>query len=162
MSWLDIVIIVIAAVGAFYGLKMGLIKAVLSLAGLVLGIFLAGQFYDDLGALMTFIKTEGVANGVAFAIILIGVMVIASVLASFLKWAASIVMLGWVNHVGGTVFGLFMGALLCGALLTLWKNTMNPPQFVADSALAQFLLDKFPIVLGLLPKEFDAVRSFFE
>ncbi|MFC2012259.1 CvpA family protein [Chloroflexota bacterium] len=162
MFWLDIVIIVIIAVGAFYGLKMGIIKAALSLAGLILGVFLAGQFYNEVGAWLTFIKSESVADGVAFAVILIGVMVIASVLASLLKWAASIVMLGWVNHVGGAVFGVFMGALLCGALLTLWQNSAIPPSFIANSALAQFLLDNFPVVLGLLPDEFDAVRSFFE
>jgi len=28
--------------------------------------------------------------------------------------------------------------------------------------IAPILLDKFPMVLGLLPDEFDAVRSFFQ
>jgi len=33
---------------------------------------------------------------------------------------------------------------------------------VADSALANFLLDSFPFILVLLPDEFDSVRSFFD
>ena len=33
---------------------------------------------------------------------------------------------------------------------------------VDDSALAALLLDSFPVVLALLPSEFDSVRSFFQ
>lgn len=161
MNWLDIVIIVVLAVGAFYGLKMGLIKALLSLVGLVLGIFLAGQFYEQVGGMLSFIESEGVANGVGFAIILIVVMLAASIAAAILKWATNLIMLGWVNHLGGAVFGLFMGAMLCGSLLTLWANFMDPPQVVVDSAFSGFLLDGFPAVLALLPSEFDSIREFF-
>ncbi|GAI50923.1 unnamed protein product, partial [marine sediment metagenome] len=35
-------------------------------------------------------------------------------------------------------------------------------EFIAESALAAILLDKFPMVLALLPSEFDVIRSFFQ
>jgi len=162
MNWLDIVILVILAVTAFTGLKRGLIKSALSLVGLIIGVILAGRLYSLVAGLLPFIENESVANGVAFAIILIVVMIIASVLASLLKWVASAVMLGWANYLGGAVFGLLLGAITAGALLTMWVNFLGSADSVIESAFAGFLLDGFPAVLALLPEEFNAIRDFFE
>ncbi len=161
MNWLDIVIIVAIAITTFIGLKIGLIKAVLSLAGLIVGVILAGLYYIPLSEQLTFISQATLAKVVAFAIILIGVMVIAGVLAMVLKWVTSLMLLGWVNRVGGAILGLVLGAILCGAVLALWVNVFGAGETIANSGLAAFLLKQFPIVLGLLPGEFDSIRSFF-
>ncbi len=162
MSWLDIVLLVVIAIATLLGLRAGIIKAVLSLAGVIVGVILAGRFYVLLSEQLTFIPHAGAAKIVAFAIILIVVMIIASVAALLLKWAASIVMLGWVNRLGGALFGFVLGAILCGAFLATWINFLGIEGAIADSALARVLLDYFPMVLALLPDEFDAVRSFFQ
>jgi len=162
MSWLDIVLLVVIAIPTLLGFRAGIIKAVLSLAGVIVGVILAGRYYVLLSEQLTFITHAGTAKIVAFAIILIVVMIIAGVAASLLKWAASIVMLGWVNHLGGALFGFVLGAILCGAFLATWINFLGIGGAIADSALARVLLDYFPMVLALLPDEFDAVRSFFQ
>jgi len=162
MNWLDIVIIVILAVTALIGLRIGIIKAVLTLAGVVLGVVLAGRFYSALAGNLTFIPQESLANIVAFAIILIGVLVIASVLAAVLKRLASMVLLGWVNRLGGALLGLLLGFFFCGALLAIWAKFLGTGGILGDSGLALVLLDRFPMILALLPEEFDAVRSFFQ
>ena len=162
MNWLDIVILVVLVMATIFGLRTGIIKAVLSLAGLIFGVILAGRYYAPLAEQLTFIPQAGAAKIVAFALILIGVMVIAGVLAKLLKWAVSVVMLGWVNRLGGAVFGLLMGATFCGALLAIWVKFLGPGDTIVDSTLARVLLGYLPIVLALLPEEFDAVRSFFQ
>ncbi|MFC1932338.1 CvpA family protein [Chloroflexota bacterium] len=162
MSWLDIVILVVAAIATFLGLRIGIIKAALSLAGLIVGVILAGRYYAPLSEQLSFIPQAGVAEVVAFAIILIGIMVIASVLAVLLKWVASVVMLGWVNRLGGAIFGLVLGAIFCGALLATWVKFLGIAMAISKSALAVILLDRFPAVLALLPSEFDAIRLFFQ
>ena len=162
MNWLDIVILVLIVIPTLIGLKVGIIKAILSMAGVVVGVILAGRFYVLLAGHLTFISQPGLAKIAAFAIILIGVMIIAAVVASFIKWVVSAMMLGWVNRLGGAVFGFVMGAIFCGALLTIWGNFVGETSPVANSALAQMLLDTFPIVLALLPSEFDSVRSLFQ
>ncbi len=161
MNWLDIVIIAVLVVAAILGLRTGIIKAVLSLAGLIIGVILAGHYYVPLSEQLTFIASATAAKVVAFAIILIGVMVIAGVLASLFKWAVSIVMLGWVNRLGGAVFGLVLGAVFCSALLAIWVKALGMG-VVTESGLATLLLDRFPMVLALLPDEFDGIRSFFQ
>jgi membrane protein required for colicin V production len=90
------------------------------------------------------------------------VVIIALVLALVLRWAFSLVRLTWLDRLGGAVFGLVAGMLLCGAVLAIWVKFMGIGATVAGSALASFLLEHFPVVLGLLPAEFDSVRSFFE
>ena len=162
MNWLDIAILVVAAIAAFLGLKIGIIKAAFSLAGLIVGVILAGRYYAPLSEQLSFIPQAGVAKVIAFAIIIIGIMVIASVLARLLKWIASVVMLGWVNHLGGATLGLLIGAILCSALLATWIKFFGVTGTISESSLAAILLDRFPAVLALLPGEFDAVRSFFQ
>jgi membrane protein required for colicin V production len=108
MNWLDIVIVVAVVIPTLIGLKIGMIKAALSLAGLIVGVIVAGRYYLPLSEQLSFISQESVAEIAAFIIILVGIMVIAAVLARLLKWTASVIMLGWVNHLGGAVFGLLL------------------------------------------------------
>jgi membrane protein required for colicin V production len=162
MNWLDIVILIILAVSTLVGLKTGVVKAVLSVIGVILGVILAGRYYNALAGSLTFITQPSLAKIAAFAIILIAVMVVATLISWVVKWAISALMLGWVNHLGGAVFGFILGAIFCGAILTMWAKFSGISTPVRDSALAGMLLNSFPIVLALLPKEFDSVRSFFK
>ncbi len=162
MNWLDIVIIVAITVPTVIGLRIGMIKAALSLAGLIVGVIVAGRYYLPLSEQLSFVSQESVAEIAAFIIILVGIMIIAAVLAWLLKWTASVIMLGWVNHLGGAVFGLVLGAILCGALLAIWVKFLGVTGAITESNLASILVDFFPLVLVLLPDEFDAVRPFFQ
>ena len=161
MHWIDIIIIIALIVPIFTGLMQGLIKAALSLAGIVLGVYLASNFYENFAGVLTFISNEDIANIVAFIIILAIVFIIANVIAFFLRATIRALTLGWVDRVGGAVFGFVMGAILISALLATIVKFFGEGM-VTESALAAFLLDKFPIILGLLPSQFDSIRDFFQ
>ncbi len=160
MNGLDIIILAGLVFSAFLGLRRGLIKSVLSLAGLIVGVVLASNFYGLLAKTLTFIPSENTANIVAFIIILVVVIIIANVLSALLKFAIKAVMLGWVDHLGGAIFGFLMGAVFWGALLATWIKFFGTG-LVTESLMAGILLDKFPLVLALLPSEFDVIRDFF-
>ncbi|MFC2043706.1 CvpA family protein [Chloroflexota bacterium] len=162
MNWLDTIILIVMASGVLLGFRIGIIKAVLSLAGLIAGIFLAGRFYLTLAGWLSFILQTGIAKVVSFTIILIGTTVVASLLARLLRWAASKVMLGWAERFGGAVLGLMLGSILCSAILATWINFLDANSAINESRLAAILLDRLPAVLALLPPEFDAVRFFFK
>jgi membrane protein required for colicin V production len=98
---------------------------------------------------------------VAFIVILLAVLIIASIIARIIKWALSAVLLGWVNRLGGAVLGFILGVLFCAAVLAMWVKYMGAGDIIENSALAKFLLDIFPIALGLLPASFDEVREVF-
>jgi len=161
MNWLDIAILVLIVIPTLVGLKSGLIKAVLSLAGAIVGVILAGRYHGILAEQLTFISQANFAEIAAFAIILIGTMIIAAVLAAMLKQIVSAMLLGWVNRLGGAVFGFLLGAIFCGALLAIWAKFLGAGT-ITESALATLLLDSFPMILALLPEEFNSIRSFFQ
>jgi membrane protein required for colicin V production len=162
MNWLDIVILAIIVIATFLGLWIGLIRAALFLAGIIVGVFLAGRYYIPLSQHLSFVGDESVARVVAFVIILVAVMLVALLLALFLNRLTSLVPLGWVNRLGGAIFGLFLGALFWGAVLAIWVKYLGSNNTIEGSVLARFLLDRFPMVLALLPAEFDSVRAFFQ
>ncbi len=162
MNWLDIVIIIVVAAAAFGGLIIGLIASALSLAGIIVGVILAGRYYLVFSQHLEFIPGEHGPQIAAFVIILVGVMLVALALAMFLRWALSLIKLGWIDHIGGAVLGFASGLLLCGAVLAMWVKFVGAGATVSGSFLASLLLEHFPVVLGLLPAEFDAVRSFFQ
>ena len=162
MNWLDIVVIIIIAISVFSGLKAGIIKALLTVVGVIVGVILAGRFSEPLGDKLTFISDGKIAGIVAFALILIVVMIAAVVVAVVIKKIAEAVLLGWVNRIGGAVLGLILGAIFCAALLTMWVKFQGAGDTVTGSALARFLVNGFPFILGFLPSDFDSVRSFFQ
>jgi membrane protein required for colicin V production len=162
MNWLDIIIAIILVIGLFFGLKAGLIKAVISLAGLILAIFLAGRFYQGLADKLTFISSDKVAGIVAYIIILVVVMIAAAIIAWLLSKLVSAIMLGWINHLGGAIFGLLIAGIFIGAILAIWARYGSGGDTISNSFLGSFLADKFPLVLALLPGEFDSIRSFFK
>ena len=163
MNWLDIVLAIVLVIGIVMGLKAGLIKMVISFAGLVLAIFLAGRFYVALADKMTIINSVQAARIVAYIIIFILVMLIAAIIAWILTRLASIILLGWLNRLVGAIIGLLVSAIFCGAVLAIWaKYSGSGVSIVSGSALGKFLLSGFPLVLALLPQEFDTIRSFFE
>jgi membrane protein required for colicin V production len=160
MNWLDIVILVALLVPAVLGLWQGFVKTLLSLVGLIVGVIVASNFYEALARMLTFISDPGIANIVAFALILVAVMVLAAVVASILRAILKAIMLGWVDKLAGAVLGLLFGAIFMGAVLAGFVKFFGEG-LVTESLLAGLLLDKLPLVLALLPREFDSIREFF-
>jgi membrane protein required for colicin V production len=160
MNWLDIVMIVILFIPTFMGLRKGLIKTALSFAGLIIGIVLAGRFHGSLAGIFAFTNNESVANILAFVLILTIVFLIAMLLANLMKFIAKSLLIGWVDHLGGAIFGLLSGFLLLGAILAVIVKFVGSDA-ISQSFMARVMLDYFPIVLGLLPEDFNAIRDFF-
>lgn len=161
MNWLDIILIVAIALATVGGLSLGLIRGALYLVGLIVGVVLAGNFYLPFAGVLDAVLQPGVAKVVAFIIILGAVITAAVFLAIFLARGAAAIKLAWADRLGGAVFGLVMGSIVCGALLAIWVKYFGSGETISSSLVARILLERFPLVLRLLPDEFDVVRSFF-
>jgi len=159
MNWLDVVLLILLGLSAFQGLMRGLIKTVFSIIGVIVAIVAASRFYDTVSGWFGFAE-NAVFNAFAFVVVLVAVMVIFSLLANMLRSFTSTIMLGWADRLGGALLGLLIGALLLGAALSVWISLFSPA-VAAESSIAAFLAGKFPLVLALLPSDFDSVRDFF-
>ncbi len=160
MHWLDIVIIVVAALVGLSGLRNGIIRMAFGLGGLIGGIVLAGRHY---GGLATLLSPDDAtwAKIVAYVIILAAVMVAAGVIGWFAAKLAHLAMLGWLDRLLGLVIGVFMGCMLCAAVLAIaGMHSTSAQAAINQSAIASFLLVGFPLLLALLPDDFEFIRSF--
>ena len=161
MNWIDIVIAIYLILSVIGGAMQGLIRSVLSLLGMIIGVVLAANFYEKLATIFGFIHNQTVANVISFVLIVGAVVIIAAIVGSALRSVIKAIHLGWVVGLGGAVFGLAMGVISAGALLAVIVK-LTGSDLITGSALAGFLLDKFPVVLGFLPSEFDVIRDFFK
>ncbi|MFO7772766.1 MAG: CvpA family protein [Dehalococcoidia bacterium] len=161
MKWLDIVIIVVAGILGFVGLRNGIIRTAFGIAGLIGGIVLAGRYYSGLAALLS--PGDAIwATIAAYAIILVATMVVAGVVGWFVAKLVHIAMLGWLDRLIGFILGVFIGCMLCAAILAIvGKSHPGMEGVISESAIARFLMGGFPLLLALLPDEFGFIRDFF-
>jgi membrane protein required for colicin V production len=161
MNWLDIVIIAVAVLLGIVGLRQGIIRTVFGIAGLIVGIIIAGCYYSELAALL-FPAGAPWAEIAAYAIILIATLIVAGVIGHLLARLIQFAALGWLDRLVGCVLGVFIGGLLCAAVLAIVSKAYpDTKALISQSGIAKFLMEQFPLLLALLPAEFDFIRDFF-
>ena len=70
MNWLDIVILVVIALGAFRGMSVGIIGAAIVAAGGFVGWMLAGQLSDDIGGMFDDLSNDTLVTTVSYVVII--------------------------------------------------------------------------------------------
>lgn len=190
MNWLDIVILLVLGILTILGLKRGLIKSLVPLLGIILGILLAGMLHVSFAERLSFIDSDSMARIIAFILILIVVFIVVYILGMILRGVIKMTFLGWLDRLGGAFFGLAMGWIICSVVVVLLARYVAMPvelpevageslsswvenwqalksvresvnTVIDESKLATLQMDSFPVIMGLLPGEFDAVRDFF-
>jgi membrane protein required for colicin V production len=142
------------------GLWAGLIRQLFSLIGMIVGLLLAGAYGDALAEKCTFFDPN-TAHIFAFVVIFLGAIIVASIIGSIIRMALKNTPFGIIDKIGGAVLGLLSGAIFIGAILAMYLKYVGQPDVITSSPVAAFLVDKFGIVLGLLPAQFDSIRSYF-
>jgi membrane protein required for colicin V production len=161
MNWLDVVIIVVIVLLGLSGLRQGIIRTVFGIAGLIGGIVLAGRYYDGLAAVLSPAGATW-ANIAAYAIILFATLIVAGVVGHFVAKIVHFAALGWLDRLVGCILGVFIGGLICAAILAIvLKYYPGAEEVISQSGLARFLMEQFPLLLALLPADFDFIRDFF-
>ena len=148
--------------------KAEMTNSIIPLMGILIGIALAGFFYGSVADWLSIWLTSPSQAAIA-AFVIIFVLATAVItklllsLASTMEKAPYSSLVNQFNGLGGTIFGLAIGGLLSGALITLVANFYygSVETTMRNSSLSSFLLNNFPFVLRILPREFDMVRQLF-
>ncbi len=118
MNWVDILIIIVAALGAFTGWRMGFLGAIFNVIGIFVGIWVATHFSQ---AIAGWIASQGASNTVAtvlaYVVIVVALFIAAQVAKSLAKKSLSLVFLGWIDTLGSILVGLLFGFILAGGLI---------------------------------------------
>lgn len=159
MNWLDIAIILIVAGFVAAAYRAGLIREVITLLSVIAGIIIAGQLYDNLTAdVLVFMDDRDVADAISFLVLFGAVYLFGQILAYTLKTGASLLMLGWANHIGGAFFGLLKGLIVAELLLIVFAAypELGLDGAVGGSELAPYFVEDVDWVQWILPGNFDA------
>jgi len=138
MNPFDIVIIVILGYSLVRGLFRGLVKEVSSIIGVFGGFYAAYTYYGLLGKFLSrLIQDVAYLNILSFMIIFCGVLIIVSVLGVIIKYLLNIAFLGWVDRIGGVIFGITKGVLIVSVLfISLTAFLPKGSAFIKNSVLA--------------------------
>jgi membrane protein required for colicin V production len=159
VDWAVIAILIISILS---GLAQGFFRSICGLGGLILGLAVAAWNYHHLAApLLRVLRVEAVANVVAFLILFILVVAIASFIGHLLAKTFSLIGLGWLDGLAGGVFGFFQGAVII-TILILVAVAFFPQQahWIADAQLPRQFFAAAHVGSHMTPSELgDRIRE---
>ena len=146
MSLVDILVWAVLLAFAVKGFMKGLVREVCSLLGLAVGAWAAFTYHAAVGAMLGRLihLPPRVTSVLAFLVTLVVLGLVFFLIGHLLTVILKIALLGGVNRVGGTIFGLLQGALLLCFILYI-GSTPPVPAGVRDrltaSGMARVLRD---------------------
>lgn len=154
MSTIDIIILILLALGAYSGYRQGLFIGLLSIVAFFIGIVLAFKFMHW-GADMLAERVESLTfmlPFISFIIIFLIVTVVIRILAFMVKKALDLTILGTFDNFAGAVLGLFKSAIMISLLF--WVATSFeykvPEKWVENSVIYPTIAPIAPAMIALL------------
>jgi membrane protein required for colicin V production len=164
LNWVDIAILGLMAWFTYAAFHAGLIREVVTVIGAVFAVALAGLFYTDLAEdVGVAIDNPQTARIVAFAMIFGATVLASQLIAFFLKQAASLLMLGVLDSMGGAMIGFLKGFVFVeiALIIAITYPELQLQRAVSESAFATFFLDLLPLLKHILPAEFkNAIDAY--
>lgn len=162
MNWLDIAILMVVVLSGFFGWRTGIVRGGVLIGGIILGIFLAGHLGGPLGENLVSVSNETTARLGGFLTVFVIVLAFAWILGILARNFLKTVFLGWIDSIGGAVFGVAASTLVITALIVAVGSSTLPSanNSIRDSRLAKFLADNAPLTMGLLPEEYRDVLGW--
>ncbi len=137
-DWIAILIIFLSAIIAA---SQGFLLEVISLAGLILGLWLALWNYRVLSVpLARHIHSEHVADALGFLLIALGIMIIAGLIGRSISRLAHYVGLGGLDSLLGAIFGIVRGCVLVVIAIIVIAAFMPQQRWLRGSKLAPYFL----------------------
>jgi uncharacterized membrane protein required for colicin V production len=164
LNWVDIAILASMAGFTFAAFHAGLIREIVTIIGAVFAVALAGLFYTELAEdVGVAVDDPQAAKVIAFGVIFGATVLAAQLIALFLKQAASLLMLGVLDSMGGAFIGLIKGFIFVEIALFAGVTFPNlgVETAIRNSELAPFFLDALPILKAILPGEFKTAVDQF-
>lgn len=169
MNWLDGAIIALIIWLTYSAFQAGFIRETVTIVAAILGIILAGLFYQDLADdVFVWIDSETLASIVSFVVIF-GAMVLAGqIVALILKPTVNLLQLGIFDQLAGAAFGFVKAIVFIQIFLILfitypkWGLDETIDESVFGRVAVRFV-DRAPVIVEILPEEFgDQFDAFVD
>ena len=155
MNYIDIVILLFLLYGAFRGFSKGLIIEVATLAGLILGVFIAIRYSPFTeGILKDFLNiTSRYLSYIALAVTFLLVVIAVYLLGKMLTRLVDIISLGLVNKLLGTLLGIAKYFIMVCVLLMIVDALNDKFHFISEET--SLLFDPF---LNFAQQMYNTIR----
>ncbi len=141
MTLFDWFIVAIILLSTILAAAQGLLLELVSLAALVLGVWLAFWNYSVLAdPLAHVIHSQHVADALGFLLIALGVMLIIGLLGRAVSKVVHIVGLGGLDSLLGAIFGIIRGGFLVVVVIIAIVAFMPQDTWLKGSKLAPYFL----------------------
>lgn len=161
MNILDIILLTCFIAALVQGIRKGFIAQVIAIVSIIAGVWLSFRFSTIASQwLAQYVPASGqVLKTVAFALILIIVILALGALGKLLEATIKIVMLGWLNRLLGALFSILKCALITGLIIMAFNALNNTFHIISDDTLyastiypplKRFAYSVFPYLKDLL------------
>lgn len=164
MNWLDGAIIAVIIWFTFSAFQAGFVRESVTVLGAVLGVVLAGLFYQELGDdVLTFIDNDTLARLIAFGIIFGGTALAGQMLALVLKPTIDLLQLGIFDQLAGAVFGFAKAFFFIQIFIIVFVTypKWNMDDVIEESSFGSLIAQKTTLLVKVLPDEFKLSLDHF-
>ncbi len=152
---IDIIFIVLLALAVWKGFSKGLIIAFLTSLGFFIGLIAALKLSATVAE---WLQQEANTQGrwwplIAFALVMLVVMLLVKLLANFLHRTVQFAMLGWINRLGGVLFYALIYLMLYSIILFYISKMGLFSLETMNSSLS------YSFLASMGPKSIDAIGS---
>ena len=158
-NWLDWTMAILVLLSTLSGVREGFVRGLIGLATLVVGLAVAATGYASLGSrLSSSIHSASLANGAAFLILFIAVLLLGSLLTAVSQKLIKTVGLRWLDRFVGLFFGFVRGVIVDAVLIMAMLAFAIKVEAVQSSRLAPSVTSFSKATAALMPPE---LRSRF-
>ena len=157
MNSTDIFIIIVVGLGALWGVKSGVVRQVLGIAGLIAAFVLAFMLMEPVGGFLSnqLPLEDQAATLAGFGGVFLVVQLVVMILIRLIQKLIGVLKLGLLNRIlGALVGGLSAGLLL--SIIFLFMMSFGVPSLGAQQASCFY-----GITSELLPRSWDMAASIF-
>ncbi|MFM1875983.1 MAG: hypothetical protein RL266_1720 [Bacteroidota bacterium] len=157
MNWFDAVLALPLIWGLYKGITTGFIMEVARLIGLIAGIAIGVGFANEAADFIY--KNTDVTNDfvpiIAFAFILVGVIILVHFFAQAIQGVANSLSLNWLNKLAGAAFGVLRMSFLISTVILLFNRAelldrFNKGENAGGSLLYEPISKVAPFLLPVL------------
>lgn len=133
MYWMDIIALIILIWFVYKDYSSGLIISLFRFLGLILGIILSAKYgYFIIEFLSNKLSVpDQISSILGYLIVFIIVVIIIQIIGNLLKSTLNIILLGWLDKIGGAVLGLAKASILISLLF--WGIIMLPSNSLTEA-----------------------------
>lgn len=161
MNNLDIILIIILSITLIRGLMRGIIKEVMGIVGIILAFMLSSKYYQEITPHLTqIVPDEQISAILAYAILFISSVIVLFLIGAFIREMLKSMSLGWLDNVGGGIFGFIKGVILSSMIIFILTFTLDPKSPVlTKSRLSPYVIKITDRLIYLVP---DNIKDEFK